>query len=283
MMLYWMTTGHKDAIPTANDGRRWAILTTTAAIGHEWKMDGDKIATDADGNPVWLNGTAELSVKGDTISGLVAENKRHRTARETAEASLAKYQGIDDPDAARAALETVGRLDAKQLIDAGKVDEVRQQITQQYEGKITEANKARDEALRQRDDTLLDSAFNASEFARDRLAVPIEMVRATFGNRFKVEDGKIVAYDANGQVLYSDRDMGAPASFDEALEKTITSYKYKDTILKAPDAAGSGSGGAGGSRGRGRSLTRSQFEELNPTQKAEFAVKMRSGEANITD
>ena len=109
------------------------------------------------------------------------------------------------------------------------------------------------------------------------------MVRATFGSRFKVEDGKIVAYDANGQVVYSDRDMGAPASFDEALEKTITGYKYKDTILKAPDAAGSGSGGAGGSRGRSRSMTRAQFEELNPTQKAEFAVKMRSGEANITD
>lgn len=260
-----------------------ALLTTTAAIGHEWKMDGDKIAVDGEGNPVWLNGTAELSVKGDTISGLVAENKRHRTARETVEASLAKYQGIDDPDAARAALETVRDIDAGTLIKNGKLEEVRQQLTQQYESKITEANKARDEALRQRDDTLLDSAFNASEFARDRLAVPIEMVRATFGSRFKVEDGKIVAYDSDGQVMLSDRVMGHPASFDEALEKTITSYKYKDTILKAPDAAGSGSGGAGGSRGRSRSMTRAQFEELNPTQKAEFAVKMRSGEANITD
>ena len=260
-----------------------ALLTTTAAIGYEWKMDGDKIAVDGEGNPVWLNGTAELSVKGDTISGLVAENKRHRTARETAEQSLAKYQGIDDPDAARAALETVRDIDAGTLIKNGKLEEVRQQLTQQYESKITEANKARDEALRQRDDTLLDSAFNASEFARDRLAVPIEMVRATFGNRFKVEDGKIVAYDANGQVLYSDRDMGAPASFDEALEKTITGYKYKDTILKAPDAAGSGSGGAGGSRGRGRTMSRSQFEALSPAQQAEFAGKMASGEANITD
>lgn len=261
-----------------------ALLTTTAAIGYEWKMDGDKIAVDGEGNPVWLNGTAELSVKGDTISRLNGEAARHRQRAETAEQSLAKYQGIDDPDAARAALETVGKLDAKQLIDAGKVDEVRQQITQQYEGKISEAQKARDEALRLRDDTLLDNAFSRSEFARERLTeAGVDLARSMFGSRFKVEDGKIVAYDANGQVLYSDRDMGAPASFDEALEKTIGGYKYKDSILKAPDAAGSGSGGAGGSRGRGRSMTRAQFEELNPAQKAEFAGKMASGEANITD
>lgn len=269
----------------ANDGRRWAILTTTAAIGYEWKMDGDKIAVDGEGNPVWVAGDGrELTVRGDTIQKTNIQAMEYRKRAEAAEQNLAKYQGIDDPDAARKALETVGKLDAKQLIDAGKVDEVRQQITQQYESKIADANKARDEALRDRDATLLDNAFSRSEFARERLTeAGVDLARSMFGNRFKVEDGKIVAYDEDGQVLYSDRNMMVPASFDEALEKTISGYKYKDSILKAPDAAGSGSGGAGGSRGRGRSMTRAQFEELNPTQKAEFAVKMRSGEANITD
>lgn len=262
-----------------------ALLTTTAAIGYEWKMDGDKIAVDGEGNPVWVAGDGrELTVRGDTIQKTNIQAMEYRKRAEAAEQNLANYQGIDDPDAARKALETVGKLDAKQLIDAGKVDEVRQQITQQYESKIADANKARDEALRDRDATLLDNAFSRSEFARERLTeAGVDLARSMFGNRFKVEDGKIVAYDADGQVLYSDRNMMAPASFDEALEKTIGEYKYKDSILKAPDAAGSGSGGAGGSRGRGRSITRSQFEALPPAQQAEFAGKMASGEANITD
>jgi len=260
-----------------------AMLTSTVALGYDWKMDGDSLARDGDGNPIWINGTSELSVKGDTISSLQGEAKRHRTAKEAAETKLAAFEGIDDPEAARSALETVGKLSDKQLIDAGKVDEVRAEVTKQYETRIADANKQRDEALSARDNTLLDSAFNASEFARGRLAVPVEMVRATFGNRFKVEDGKVVAYDSNGQPIYSDNSVGELASFDEALEKVIGGYKHKDTILKAPEAGGTGGGGGGGRRGQGRTMNRADFEALNPVQQAEFAAKMGTGEATLTD
>lgn len=260
-----------------------ALLTTTVGIGFEWKMDGDNFAKDDAGNPIWVNNGQELSVKGDTISSLQGEARRHRTRAEQAEQKLAKFDGIEDPDAARQALETVKDIDTSKLINAGKLDEVRREVTQQLEGRIRTAEQQAAEALQQRDNTLLDSAFNASEFARERLAVPVEMVRATFGNRFKVEDGKIVAYDANGNVVYSDKNLGEPASFDEALEKTISGYKYKDTILKAPEAGGTGGGGGGGSRGKGRTLSRADFEALTPVQQAEFAGKMQSGEASIAD
>lgn len=260
-----------------------ALLTTTVGIGHEWKMDGDNFAKDDAGNPIWVNGTQELSVKGDTISGLVAENKRHRGRADDLATKLAKFDGIEDPDAARQALETVKDIDTSKLINAGKLDEVRREVTQQLETRIQTAERERNEALQQRDNTLLDSAFNASEFARERLAVPVEMVRATFGSRFKVEDGKIVAYDANGSVVYSDKNLGEPATFDEALEKTINGYKYKDTILKAPEAGGTGGGGGGGARGKGRTLSRADFEALTPVQQAEFAGKMQTGEASIAD
>ena len=179
------------------------------------------------------------------------------------------------------------KLDERRLLvathNAGKLDEVRREVTQQLETRIQTAERERNEALQQRDNTLLDSAFNASEFARERLAVPVEMVRATFGSRFKVEDGKIVAYDANGSVVYSDKNLGEPATFDEALEKTINGYKYKDTILKAPEAGGTGGGGGGGARGKGRTLSRADFEALTPVQQAEFAGKMQTGEASIAD
>lgn len=260
-----------------------ALLTTTVGIGHEWKMDGDTLAKDDAGNPIWVNGTQELSVKGDTISSLQGESKRHRLRAEAAEGKLEKFNGIEDPDAARQAMETIKDIDTGKLIKDGKLDEVRREITQQFETRIQTAEQKAAEATKRADDTLLDSAFAASEFARERLAVPVEMVRATFGSRFKVEDGKVVAYDDNGTVIYSDKNLGAPASFDEALEKTVSSYKYKDTILKAPDAGGTGGNGGGGSRGKGRTISRADFEALSPVQQAEFAGKMQSGEASISD
>lgn len=259
-----------------------ALLTTTTVVGFDWKKDGDTLATDDAGNPIWINGTNELSVKGDTISALQGEAKRHRVAKEAAEAKLTGFEGIDDAEAARAALQTVKDLKDGDLINKGKLDEVRGEITKQFETRISEANQTRDAALSERDNTLLDSAFNASEFARDRLAVPIEMVRATFGNRFKVENGQVVAYDQSGNAIYSDKSAGELASFDEALEKTIGGYKHKDTILKAPDAAGTGGGGGGGQRGRGRTLSRAQFAELSPPEQAEFASKIGSG-TTLTD
>lgn len=260
-----------------------ALLTSTVGIGHEWKMDGDNFAKDDAGNPIWVNGTQELSVKGDTIASLQGEARRHRTRAEELAGKLSKFDGIEDPDAAKQALETVSKLDAKQLIDSGQVDQVRQQITQQYENKIAEANKKAEAAERRADETLLNSAFASSEFARNRLAVPVEMVRATFNSRFKVEDGQIRAYDEHGQIVLSDKVMGQPADFDEGLEKIVTSYKHKDSILKAPEAGGTGGGGGGGSRGRPRQISRSEFDALNPAEKAEFAGKMRTGEAALTD
>lgn len=258
-----------------------ALLATTAAIGYEWKKDGDTLATDEAGNPIWINGGNELSVKGDTISSLQGEAKRNRIAKETAEAALAKFEGIDDPEAAKAALQTVADLKDGDLINKGKLDEVRTEITKQFERRISDAESKAAEASKRADNTLLDAVFGSSEFAKERLTVPVEMVRATFGDRFKVENGKVVAYGADGQPIYSDKNLGEPASFDEALEKIVTGYKYKDTILKAPEAGGSG-GGGGGNRGKTRSLTRAEFEALAPNEQSEFAGKMRTGEAAIS-
>ena len=62
-----------------------ALLCSVAAIGYDnntgWKMDGDKLALDSDGNPIFVGADGrEMSVKGDTITGLQGEAKRHRIA-----------------------------------------------------------------------------------------------------------------------------------------------------------------------------------------------------------
>jgi hypothetical protein len=163
-----------------------ALLCSVAAIGYDnetgWKMDGDKLALDSDGNPIFVgNDGREMSVKGDTITGLQGQVTRHREAKESAETKLAKFDGITDVDAAKKAIDTVSRLDAKTLIDAGKVDEVKAQITQQFQEQLTERDLALAKANSTLDTMRLDSAFSASEFMRDRISVPPEMLRAFQG------------------------------------------------------------------------------------------------------
>ena len=266
---------------------RLALLSSSVALGYDWKLDGDTLAKDDAGNPIWIaDGGSEMSVKGDTISRLNGEAATHRKRAETAEVSLAKFEGIKDPEAAKKALETVSKLDQKQLIDAGKVDEVRAEITKQYEQKLSEKDQALEQSNQRINNMQLDTAFNSSEFARERLAVPVEMVRATFGDRFKIEDGKIVAYGADGNPVYSKKHVGEPADFDEALELIVGNYKHKDTILKAPDAGGTGGNGGGGARGRGRTITKADFQEIaqsDPVKAQEISGKVGSGEMTMID
>ena len=260
---------------------RLALLSTATAIGFDWKKDGDALATDSDGNPIWINGQNELSVKGDTLVNFQNEAKRNRTRAEQAEAKLEKFNGIDDPDAARTALETVRDLKDGDLISKGRVEEVRNEMTKQFEGRIAAADQARDKAYSERDNVLLDNAFATSSFASNRLTdAGRDLARTMFRDRFKVEGGRVVAYDQNGQSMYSNNSAGELASFDEALERTIGGYKHKDTILKAPDAAGSGGGGGGGQRGQGRTIKRSEFEALPPSRQSEIAT---GGEVQIVD
>lgn len=95
------------------------------------------------------------------------------------------------------------------------------------------------------------------------------MVQATFGKNFKIEDGKPVAYDNNGQKIYSRTNHGDPASFDEALDILVSGYQYKDSILKGNQGSGGGFKGQGG-QGGGKSMSRESFEQLKPTERAKF-------------
>lgn len=270
-------------------GMMTALLCSVAAIGYDnetgWKMDGDKLALDGDGNPIWINPAGqEASVKGDTISRLNGESAAHRKRAETAEAKLATFDGITDPEAARKAIETVRDIDTSKLINAGKLDEVKAEITKQFETRITASDEKAAAAAARADKMLLDNAFAMSEFARDGLTdAGRDLARSMFSDRFKVVDDKVVAYDNSGNQIYSDKSVGDPASFDEALQKMIGGYKHKDSILKAADAGGSGSNGDGGARGRGRTLNRSQFEALDPVQQQDFAAKMSTGETALVD
>jgi hypothetical protein len=273
-----------------------ALLASTSAIfpvafetGGKWKVDADgKLVVDGDGNPIYVKAdNSEQSVKGDTIATLNAEAKTHRTAKEKAEGELAKYKGPDgklvDPETAIKAVDTVSKLDAKTLIDAGEVDKVRKEIGDQFTAQLTE----KDAALSERDAAIaklnIDKVFDGSDFVRDRLAVPRDMFQATFAGNFKYEDGKVVAYGRDGNKLLSKKAAGEYASADEALELLVEAHPQKDAIIKAQQGGGTGNGGGGGARGGGRSMRRSEFDTLAPNQQAEQAALIQKGEMTLVD
>lgn len=274
---------------------RKTLLSTTAAIialGYDnepgWKMDGDKLATDANGDPIYIDASGrESSIKHDAIASRNGEAKTQRERADAAEKALNAYKGPDgkliDPAIATKAIETVSKLDAKKLIDAGEVDRVREEIKAEFTQQLTEAQSA----LAEKDSTInnmrIDGIFKGSDFLAERVAVPRDMVEAALRNNFKVEDGKVVAYDKDGNRLLSKRDPGAYADPNEAIEMLIERHPQKDMILKAPDANGTGNQGGGGANGRGRTLKRAEFDAMSPEQKAVAGRAAAKGELTIAD
>lgn len=251
-----------------------------------WKKDENgALAIDDKGNPIYVQADGrEMSVVHDTVTRLGNEAKQHRERAETAERELKKYEGISDPDKAREALDTVSKLDQKQLIDAGKVDEVKQQITQQYESRLSDVQKSLDEANNRYNRTMLDSAFKGSEFLRDNVAVPADLIQAALQNRYKVDGDKIIPLDSSGNPLQSSKRIGETADFDESLAMFIEARPDRDVLLKAPEARGSGNNGGGGNRGGGRIVKRADFDAMtDPHQKADIAQKVGSGEMKLVD
>jgi hypothetical protein len=253
-------------------------------------VDGKTYAEVQDGRPMYVHDDGkevafDAVATVTTISRLNAEAKGHREAKEAAESKLKAFEGIEDGDAARKALETVKNLKDGDLVTAGKVEEIKAAARKAAEDQVAAAAKASSEQIaavtKERDalqsslyDEKIGGAFSRSKFIAEKIAVPPDMVQATFGKAFKVEDGRTVAYDHTGNKIYSRAKPGEIADFDEALETLVENYTYRDNILKG-SGSGSGAktnGGPGGSGGK--SLTRKEFDALPPMDRT---AKMRDG------
>ncbi|MHA3884577.1 DUF6651 domain-containing protein [Stutzerimonas degradans] len=211
--------------------------------GNAVLQDGKPVYVHDDGKEVAFDAPATVA----TITRLNAEAKTHREGKEAAEKLLKGFEGIEDPSAARKALETLANLDAKKLVDAGEIEKVKSEISKAFQAQLDEANTKAQTLEQQLYGEKIGGSFARSKVIAEKLAVPADMVQATFGNRFKIEDGKVVAYDANGNKIFSRARPGELADFDEALETLVEHYPYKDHILK-----GSGANGGGAPNGNGQ-------------------------------
>lgn len=232
------------------------------------EVNGQKLPVfvHADGKEAAFDGDATVS----TISRLNGEAKSHRERAEKAEGALKGFEGITDPAAAIKALNTVKNLDDKKLVDAGEVERVKAEAIKSVQAQFEPIVKERDTLQSQLYEEKIGGAFARSKFASEKLAIPADLVQAAFGRHFKVDNGKTVAVDANGQQIFSRTRHGEPADFEEALEILVDSYPGKASILKGSGASGGGASGGSGSGGQ-KTMTREAFNKLDPAAQAATA------------
>jgi len=242
-----------------------------------WKTDESGAIVLKDGDPVFIDSSGrEMVVSTDTITKLNGEAMAHRKEKESLESKLKQFDGID-PDLARKSIEIAGKLDAKQLIDAGKVDELKKQITDQFNTQLNEKSNSLSQLQAKIDAMQIDGIFSNSDFVRNSVAIPHDIFKDSFSKYFKVEDGQIVAYDKAGNRLLSKIKAGEHATPEEAFQILVESHPQKDTLVRADTGAGSGSKGAGGGRPN-RAMGRDEFSKLAPNKQAEIAAKIKGGE-----
>lgn len=249
--------------------------------GHAVLQDGKPVYVHDDGKEAPFDAAATVA----TISRLNGEAKSHRERAEAAEKSLKSFEGIADPSEARKALDTLKNLDAKKLVDAGEIEKVKTEIGKAFQEKLDAAEKRAADAETRFYDSEIGRAFAGSQMIsgdKASLILPPEVARATFGKNFKIEDGRIIGYDANGQKIYSRERPGEIATFDEALSSLVDASPFKDSILKSSGASGGGAspnGGQGGAGGGQKSVTRQSFDSMTPQARADH---MNSG-GTVTD
>jgi hypothetical protein len=259
--------------------------------GHVVVQDGRPVYVHDDGKELPFDAIATVN----TITRLNGEAKSHRERAETAEGKLKLFDGIEDGEKARAALATVANLDAGQLVQAGKVEEIKAAAIAATEEKFKAQVNTLAEQVKtvtaERDTTTgilyqekIGGSFGRSKFVADKIAVPSDMLQNTFGKAFKVEDGKVVAYGEDGNKIYSRARPGELADFDEALETLVERYPYKDHILKSSGGNGGGAPNNGGKpNSGGKSYSRQQFSAMSPAEQAAIGKQVSTGEVTITD
>ncbi len=247
--------------------------------GHAVLQDGKPVYVHDDGKEVAFDAPATVA----TITRLNGEAKSHRERAEAAEKGLKAFEGIEDGAAAMKALEIVKNLDAKKLVDAGEIEKVKEEVAKVYKGQLEELTTKSSGLEKQLYEEKIGGAFSRSKLIGEKLAIPADLVQARFGQAFKIEDGKTVAYDQHGNKIYSRARPGELADFDEALETLVEQYPYRDNILKSSGANGGGAQNGGGGRAGSKTFTREQFAALPPAEQAKVGRQVSAGEVTVTD
>jgi len=152
-----------------------------------------------------------------------------------------KYNGLDDPESARKALETLQSIDQQKLMDTEGVESVKRQmreafdmelkkLREDWESQLTEKTEILGRKGDQIRKLLIESAFHSSDYLRSKTLLPADVAYARFGDHFEVREnsGQPMAVGRyKGEDIYSRRNPGELATPEEAIEFLIDKYPNK--------------------------------------------------------
>jgi len=234
----------------------------TETIG-EGKEAKEVIVKGINGNPLYITeDKEEIEVSRDEyvkkVASLIEGEKKWRDKHNEVEKGFVtfreKYKNIKNPEEAFNAIETVKNLGNKKLIDAGEVEKVKAEIKKVFEDenttlkqKIAEKDEILQKALSEKDNIIykltVSNKFASSPFIKEKTVYTPTKMEKIYGDHFKVEEGKPVGY-LKDEKIYSKKEPGELASFEEALSIIIDADPEKDEILKGTQQSGSGSQGS---------------------------------------
>lgn len=210
--------------------------------GNATLKDGKPVYIHDDGQQIAFDAPASMS----KIKELNGEAAKHRNDAKSFKEKLEQFGDLDASEA-RNALETIKNFDDKKLVDAGEVEALKKNLSETFnteKTKLTDIISAKDSQIY---NLMIGSQFAKSAFLAEKVVLPPDMVQASFGKNFKVEDdgkgGLVVNGYINGEKIFSRERPGETADFEESLKTIIDAYPLKDRILKSSENSGSGSGG----------------------------------------
>lgn len=236
-----------------------------------WKTDDNgAIVVDDSGNPVLVGSDGkEQGIEENYLSKLNTEAAGRRRELNDVREQLKQFEGLD-PEKARDALKKLDEVDLSKMVDAGKLDEVRNEVGKAYKQKLEELEDGLNERDSQVRKLLISSAFKGSQYIKDNTVLPPDIAEAYYGKNFEVKDGQAIA-KLDGEPIYSQRNPGKLADVDEALEIMVNSSPHKESILKGSGANGTGSNSNGKPSDSGaKTMPRDKFTEMAPAEQMKF-------------
>ncbi len=239
----------------------------------EDKTKANLAVLDQAGNPIWIDEKG-METGQDVVrlrAQITEANKEAADRRgdiKTLTETLKKFEDLD-PEVARQALVTVASYKDKDLIEAGKVEQLKATAVAEvnkawetkygnleadyrtkladFEGRVA----SQDKTIR---NLMVRGAFESSLFIKESVAENYfpEVLYTMFGSQFEVRPGEdgtapsVVAKSFTGEEIYSPANPRQLASPEEAIEVLVRSHPMGAKILKGSQASGSGSAGGTG-------------------------------------
>lgn len=234
----------------------------------------------------------------DKISKLGVENQKHRKKFEELTEKYSVFKEIEDigkwKEEADKALEAIANFDDKDWMKADKVEKLKKEMSDAYDQKIKDKDKAITEIQATHGATvsklndqirrlLVSNKFAVSKYFSGGgdssiTILPSNIAEDHFGKYFQVEEGKdgmptIKAIYGNGDPVISKTNPGEPADFEEAIGLILDQYPGKEGILRSTSGGSGSAGGAASDGGGGNNNLQ--------TLKTQYAEAQKAGNARL--